>query len=486
MRYAGLLTYPLILFAVWAAAMALNYAASTLDPETLRLRAAAMLVSDPRPHVLRQHENAFETCQTTSAALASTQYASETALLSRLLLHRLHSSGPRGGIAGSASNYCPELMAATGPGFDYHPAWLRSPSDDVPERVNAAYFKIRYAVQQVSVYGLLLSALPYHVVGTVLVVSTVVAVILLMWSVSRLGGRMLLSAAPVCVAAGAWSAVPLWNDAGNGITFFAAAIFLAGTALAVRLRGAGWGAPCCFATGAALQLFWFMDSHQTLVLTLVALLGYFALDPERPLRRALLWSGAYLAGSGASFAIGMLARAATLQLHTDMKMLDRIINSFTTRYERYVGLAERNSWQDRVLPFDEMERWASILSHGPVELAALTLLFGTVAVFFGYTCLRHRMPSVRAGDLWPLLVLSLLCLVQFIAPEDVPNRAARYVCVPVGLALGMAALTLARRWDRWDWWRYWARRRPGQRRQPGEGLTAASSRSEVEDDACQP
>ena len=443
-----LLVYPLILAAVGLISMTLNFAASAVHPETLRGRVVEMLSSDPREHVLRRHWSAFEICQTTSAALASAETAPASPLPVRLLLLRVHSASDTKPVAHSSNNYCTELHLAAGGPSGAHPAWFVYGATFPQGPGFYGYFKPRYAAQQVSVYALMLSMMSAQAFERVVAISTLFAAALLVWSFSLLGGRLFLATAPVCMGAGAWALALIWNGASNGITYFAAVLFLALTALAVRWRGESWGPPCCFAMGAGLQLFWFMDSHQILVLALVTLLGYFALNPERPWLRAALWAGAYLAGSGAVFVLGVLARAAVLSSVSDAAVVSTVTDLVQSRYDRYQSLNAARTWDDQVLPYDDFQRYTAVIAENPVEFILLTLLFIPITIAAGYLCLRRGWPSVRPEDLWPPLVMAFLSLVQLIAPEDLPFRAPRYLFVPAGLFIGILLLEAARLRDR--------------------------------------
>ena len=444
--------YAAITVVVCGAAMSMNYAASAVDPEAMRARVMVILRSPVDPSLFLHHQSTFEVCQVTSSVLATAREAGEMTLAERLLLRRVHAHKPGRTIASSSWNYCPELLRAMADERGQlvaHPHWEAMTGGRVVPEAHTAYFKLRYSMQHASAYALLLRAFHHEQVRMLITYSTYAAMLAVLVSVSLLGGRMFVAAAPVCVAMAATSSIHLWSGPGNGVTFLMAATALAATALAIRFRGPSWGMPACFAMGAVLQLFWFMDSHTIWVFPMVALLGYFALDPARPGRRAALWCGAYLAGSGVSFVVMMTLRHVVLKFQTGEPVFAAMYESLASRGEYYQQLTGLRSVWERLLPHDEALAFAASVSGQSDVSIMLAVVFVAVATVAGLLCLNRRAPRFRWEDLALMAGLSLLCAAHFIAPEDVPLRITRYVAVPAGLLVSVLLAGSIWGWQAW-------------------------------------
>lgn len=451
--------YPAIVVAVWATVSALTYGSTVLDSEALRLRVAEMFVAAPEPGLFRA-KIPFETCQVTGSTLASAA-DEETGFWSRAFARRAYSGNDLGAVAGSRGYYCRELLLAAqlDPKLA-HPLWHQRMTLLPPDGLYLKYFKVRYPVLQSSLYAYLLRVQSVAEVRGLLLWSAYGSALLLLCATALLSRRALFVVAPVAVGAAAWSSVYLWSDVSNGFTFVFALLSAAGLALALARGGASWAAPVCFAVGLFMQFLWFMDAHQIMLFTLLALLLWFGGSWAGRWRRVLTGCGAYLAGFALSFTAGFMVRTALARTPSSpgdwvAAMRDNLVG----KAGEYGRRAEYADWPAR-LGLDDWARFVEQTSWHWEAALVLTAIFALAALggFRLSRLARYRRGPASWQDVGFVAALVLLCAVQFMAPEDIPHRSARYVFVPVSLMCGGGILASFLAWG------YWKRRRSGHKR----------------------
>ena len=373
----------------------------------------------------------FEYCQFSGIALAN---AGRTGLVDAALPRQLHS----------------------GPGGPPHYWYCWNLTDGVPAgEAQTTVVKTRYWWGAKALYALSLSAVSVTDFHRLLPALTWVAWALLGAGALALGLRAFLIMLPIVLFGALTGGVREFADIANGLPFLYALLAAAGLALLMRFPGAArrlasyWH----FVAGMLSAWVWLFDGHHLMLAALLALIGYLGwrrLGEPRPGRRALRGAALFAAGFVVCWSLGLAVKTATYETFYERvnasvdfdlergRTLSKTSRSFRYHLGRTAEAAYgfTRPWVDsyrRWLNLNEsVKPWGWLPPAGALAAVAAALLWS-----------RRRSGLQRRDAVFILALLSLPA-AQFLLPDDIPYRTARYW----HLVLGCAERRWSPRWSR--------------------------------------
>ena len=348
-------------------------------------------------------------------------------------------------------NYCAELAAASG-GAEF----------------DQTSIKYRYWWGSKAALANLLRFLSVYDIHRLILFATYGAWALLAAALLLMGRRVLLAASPLIALGVAFSGVGYFADIANGIPYLWT--LLAASVLVLLLWRPGWArwAPLfCYSTGMVSAYLWLFDGHTalaTVLIGLVAWLGYRRLKESASIRRAAGCLALYLAGFAICIALGQAVKVAVVEWATEYPGWDVAEDFFqTVSYhidrtgaETAAGLTGGDAAEVRAcegcgdagwqrLPIIRDLRGFGLLTSLGIPagnlLGAYSALALAGAVAAAVWQARRGRRELGRGLLW-LGTLALLAAGHFFLPSDVPFRNARFAFLLLAMCW-MALLLVA-------------------------------------------
>ena len=327
------------------------------------------------------------------------------------------------------SDNCPELKDASRGGHPYSgPA------------------KLRYWWGSKAIYAIVLNYLSVLEIHQWLRVVTYGAYSLLAGASLLLGWRVFLALVPVIVFGSLFSGIEYFADIANGIPYIWAILVPAILALLLRWEcSTRWRELFCFAAGMVSAYFWNFDGHNFLALALIGLVAWLELSAEgktlwSSIRHPFVCVSLFVSGFFVSILLhwifGLCVVAAT-------GLKEHYLLASGTGVPRILGRIFSPEIRD-LAGRDIVTYWHLIRMSGDDAAAQLQLYSSVFALVSATLLVGIQMwcGKKRAfyGVLW-ILALMLMSGVHFVLPNDVHNRAARFMFLP--LALCWSSLSLA-------------------------------------------
>ena len=311
-------------------------------------------------------------------------------------------------------------------------------------------------------------------------VATYAAWLLLAAALALLGWRALLVALPVILFGIALPDIATWADTANGIPYLFAVLAAAVLVLLLRRPAtARWAPRFCFIIGMASAYLWLFDGHNFLAIALIGLaawLGYERLNDAGKFRRAGGCLALYVIGFVLCLALGQAVKSVVYEsaiANGNDYFGGRVARSFLGQaahhFDRTVDEAAAGimagsdiqvqgcpasvcrwgGWQTLPVIRDIRAFWLLTPVGVPASrvlsvLSALAL--ASAVVFAVYQAWRRRAEPGRS-ILW-LVGLGLLVSLQFVLPDDIQFRSARFVFILLALCWScfiIALLHISRR-----------------------------------------
>lgn len=322
----------------------------------------------------------------------------------------------------------------------------------VPERL----VKMRYWWGNKALYAIALRHMSVSNFNTLVGALIYAAHFLLAGMLLLLGRRILLIMSPVLLFSLLLSNVEYFQDAASGLPYIWTLLAAGATAVLSRFREQT--VPMfCFIAGMVSAYLWQFDGHTLLLVTLFVMIGWFEnhdLSYRARLRRAVLFTSFYAAGFLSSMAmmqgVKMLfheyaAGAGDMFLVSDEEITGSVWDRtlvYLNRVSADVSFVFTSTWMEFPIVRNIHDYWSMGLGDIPSR-QVLTLFSGlalvAVAVLAGFQARRGK-PEIA----WSMLLLCGLIMVtciNFVIPNDIRFREARYVFLL--LALCWSCLTMA-------------------------------------------
>ena len=434
------LLYAAVLLAGSALFFALHYVGNTISYDAALERATTEIASE-RPDLgyVSGVSGRFEYCQRVGAVLGGAKRLDgDSALIDAVILRIITTAEPAG--------YCETLSLLPG-----------------NEDVYKVLLKFRYWWGGTAIYAIALRYLSDADIREwtrILTIFAWGALAVSLWFLSR---KAFLAVVPLAVFASFFSGLQYFSDAANGLPFLLAPVSGAALALAMsRPALAKMARMCCFVTGMASSYLWLLDGHNVLVLALIALITYFGLRKASAARRigeSVFRIGLYAAGFALCYAVGLIVKAAFLQWASGAPqdsasaVSGDFIGQVAVRVERLnetLIQAFANGWAEAPIIRDFTPYWIM----GPDRVAfgqAVTLLSALAfAVAFAFAAaLFVKGAKSLLADTSFIIALIAATTLQFIMPDDLPDRSSRYLFM--AHALCWSCFLLAAREARVQW-----------------------------------
>ena len=434
------LLYAAVLLAGSALFFALHYVGNTISYDAALEKATTEIASE-RPdlgYVAGVNGRRFEYCQRVATVLGGAKrFDGSSALVDATLLPM---------IAVGTADYCERIP-------------LLPDNEDVYK----VLLKFRYWWGGTAIYAIALRYLSDADIREwtrILTIFALGALAAALWFLSR---KAFLAVVPLAVFASFFSGLQYFSDAANGLPFLLAPV--SGSALALAMSRpalAKTARLCCFVTGMASSYLWLLDGHNVLVLALIALITYFGLRKASVARRigeSVFRIGLYAAGFALCYAVGLTVKAAFLQwaAGAPRDSASAASGDFLGQVAVRVGrLSETliqafaNGWAEAPVIRDFTPYWIM----GPDRVAfgqAVTLISAlafAVALAFAAALFVKGAKSLLA-DMSFIIALIAVTTLQFIMPDDLPDRSSRYLFM--AHALCWSCFLLAAREARVQW-----------------------------------
>ncbi len=324
--------------------------------------------------------------------------------------------------------------------------------------------KVRYRWGSKALYAIALHVLSVPQFHAIVKTATYGAYLLLAGALLLIGWRALAVAAPVLVLGPFFSGIPFYADALNGIPYLWAVLAAAVLALLLaRPNLMKWAPPFCFFAGLVSSYLWMWEGHNfliTVLLGMVAWLGYAHLDTREQTRAATACVALYITGFVVLFALDQTTKFVLYDLILDAAnnplyafgyddwfkdsggVLDTLRAAIQYRLQETMQLHESHAYDhSRYKNMNSIETFFPFLTIASIQFSK-ALLCASVLALAGAVALaryqaRHGWHGFSRGVLW-LTALLLAFSVHFLLPDDVYPRSARYAFVP--LALGWSCL----------------------------------------------
>ena len=412
------LPYAAVLLAGSALFFALHYVGNTISYDAALKKATTEIASE-RPdlgYVAGVNGRRFEYCQRVATVLGGAKRnEGDSALVDAVLLLT---------VAVGTAGYCERIPLLPG-------------SEDVSE----VLLKFHYWWGGVAIYAIALRYLSDADMREWIRILTIFAWGALAVSLWFLFRKAFPAVVPLAVFAIFFSGLQYFSDAANGLPFLLAPV--SGAALAFTMSRpalAKRARLCCFVIGMASSYLWLLDGHNVLVLALIALITYFGLreaSAARRIKESALRVGLYAAGFALCYAVGWTVKAAFLRWASDIPrgpasaVSGNFFRQVSARMERLnetLTQAFANGWAEAPVIRDFTPYWIM----GPDRVAfgqtvtLLSALAFAVALAFAAALFVKGAKSLLA-DMSFIIALIAVTTLQFIMPDDLPDRSSRYL-----------------------------------------------------------
>ena len=260
------------------------------------------------------------------------------------------------------------------------------------------------------------------------------------WFLSR---KAFLAIVPVGIFAAFFSGLQYFSDPAHGFPFLLAPLAGAALALAMSRRAPAYAAPlCCFVIGMASSYLWLLDGHNILVVVLIGLAAYFGSAEDGARRRiatAIRWAASYIAGFALSMTVGQLIKAAFAEWSASAPGLSAggvFVDLFQRTAVRNDQLSDTlsqafaNGWAGIPIIRDFAAYWIMGPDRSGFGQAVtlLSALVFAISLAFAAAQFYKGRKSLLADISW-LAVLMAATSLQFIIPDDLPDRSSRYLFI---------------------------------------------------------
>lgn len=267
--------------------------------------------------------------------------------------------------------------------------------------------------------------------------------------------RALLILSPLIVFGALFSGTRFFLNSSIGWPYLWAVASAAALACIIRSQSPGSRQAArffCFIAGMVSGYLWLFDSHNILASALIGMLGYFGCGlptPKERARFALSCLALYIAGFAASIALGQAVKFAASAA---------LPNSDAQVYGNFIGKVADNSVRTALEFINDFSGDPSsypIVKYFPLfrELAlhgvrmgagaAMALLpwLALLAAALAWIRARQGRADTLADTLW-IAGIAALAAMQFLLPEDIAFRRARYIFIFYALCASCAVLAL--------------------------------------------